>query len=97
MVMAYVFVNHNFRSVDDMLQPIEVTIAGSNTTANSIYVNRQEIDSWIVSQSLNETMHSAAVMIRIDEYNYWFNNGTQAYNLANIVKTIPRVYSPPEL
>jgi len=53
-VMGYVLVNDTTTTS---------TISGSNTDINTIYVNKKEADSWIVTNSLTNTMHSAGVMI----------------------------------
>jgi len=87
-VMGYVLVNDT---------TITSTISGSNTDINTIYVNKKEADSWIVTNSLTNTMHSAGVMIRLDEYFYWFNNGEEANNIGRLGTRIPAVYTAPEL
>jgi len=87
-VMGYVLVNDTTTTS---------TISGSNTDINTIYVNKKEADSWIVTNSLTNTMHSAGVMIRLDEYFYWFNNGEEANNVGRLATKIPRVYTAPEL
>ena len=87
-VMGYVLVNDTTTTS---------TISGSNTDINTIYVNKKEADSWIVTNSLTNTMHSAGVMIRLDEYFYWFNNGEEANNIGRLGTRIPAVYTAPEL
>jgi hypothetical protein len=87
-VMGYIFVNDTETTR---------TLSGSNTDANSIYVNKAQADAWLVANSYQNEIHSVPVMIRLDEYFYWFNNGEQVYNLGNLTTKVPRVYVAPEL
>jgi hypothetical protein len=87
-VMGYVLVNDTTTTV---------VVSGGNNDTNSIFVNRQEADSWIVTNSNVNTLHSAPVMIRLDEYFYWFNNGEATNNVGRTATQIPNVYEAPDL